>query len=222
VALYEAKSMGRNCVKGYEPIPLDRPDDHLEKLKTGLQGASLEAVNALITAIDLRDRYTGAHCQRVARLSVELATELGLSESDIEILRLGAPLLDVGKIGLPDYLLTKPGGLTPEEWEQVRMHPQWGEQMVRHTALPPETLELVRWHHERLDGSGYPDGLKGDAIPLLVRIVNVADVATALSEDRPHRAAWEREEVLKHLRAHAGTKLDAAVVEAYCRRYEGG
>ncbi|HEU4754431.1 MAG TPA: diguanylate cyclase, partial [Armatimonadota bacterium] len=219
VALYQAKHSGRDQVRGYEPIPFDSPHDHLEKLKTGLQGASLEAVNALITAIDLRDRYTGAHCQRVARLSVELATRLGCAESELDILRLGAPLLDVGKIGLPDYLLTKPGELTQDEWELVRHHPAWGEQLVLHTALPPETLEVVRWHHERLDGSGYPDGLIGEQIPLLARIVAVADVATALLEERPHRGAWSLDRVLEYLRTQGGKTLDARVVQAYCELY---
>jgi diguanylate cyclase (GGDEF)-like protein/PAS domain S-box-containing protein len=216
VAVYQAKHQGRNQVCGYEPIPFDSPHDHLEKLKTGLQGASLEAVNALITAIDLRDRYTGAHCQRAARLAVELGIRLGCADSELEILRLGAPLIDVGKIGLPDYLLTKPAELTPEEWTLVRHHPTWGEQLVLHTALPPETLEIVRWHHERLDGSGYPDGLAGEQIPLLPRIVAVADVATALLEERPHRAAWPLDRVLEYLRSQGGKTLDARVVQAFC------
>ena len=208
VALYQSKHAGRNRVSGYEPIPFDCPGDHLEKLKTGLQGASLEAVNALVTAIDLRDRYTGAHCQRVARLSIDMATALGCSDRRSRPSAWRLPCSTWASSGLPDYLLTKPGRLTKEEWVLMRQHPVWGEQLVRHTALPPETLELVRWHHERLDGSGYPDGLQGDQLPTLVRIVNVADVAAALTADRPHRRAWSHERMLEHLRGYAGTALD--------------
>jgi diguanylate cyclase (GGDEF)-like protein/PAS domain S-box-containing protein len=216
IALFQAKRSGRNRIAGYEPTPFECPTNHVEQLATGMQGANVEAVNALVTAIDLRDRFTGAHCQRVARVSVELAMNLECTEQEIEILRVGAALLDVGKIGLPDQILTKPGRLTREEWALMREHPVWGEQLVRRSALPPEVAQLVRWHHERLDGSGYPDGLKGDQIPLLVRIVTVADVAAALRDDRPHRRAWPRGRVLEYLRRHAGDSLDERVVEAYC------
>jgi putative two-component system response regulator len=134
----------------------------------------------------------------------------------VETIRLGAPLLDVGKIGLPDALLTKEGKLTQAEWGLIKKHPEWGEQLVRKTALPAPAAEIVRSHHERLDGSGYPDGLVGDAIPRVVRIVSVADVATALREDRPHRRAWPRERVREYLKRHAGIRLDAAAVNAWC------
>ncbi|HTE19647.1 MAG TPA: diguanylate cyclase, partial [Armatimonadota bacterium] len=221
VALYQAKNSGKNRICGYDPSPAASEPDHLAKLRAGLQGASPEAVNTLVTAIDLRDRYTGAHGQRVGRLAVELAVRLGCSEAETEVLRLGAPLLDVGKIGLPDYLLTKPGRFTAPEWVLMRQHPVWGEELVRSTALPPEILELVRWHHERLDGSGYPDALVGDQIPPLVRIVAVADVASALREDRPHRRAWSQERVLEHLRRTTRAKLDGRVVQAYCDLYRG-
>jgi diguanylate cyclase (GGDEF)-like protein/PAS domain S-box-containing protein len=216
MALYQAKRRGKNRIAAYTPRASADSLPRLESLRSTLQGASLEAINALVTAIDLRDRFTGAHCQRVGRLAVELGARLGCSEEDLDILRLGGPLLDVGKIGLPDYLLTKTGSLTGQEWELMRQHPVWGEELVRRSALPTEVLELVRWHHERLDGSGYPDGLVGGHVPRLVRIISVADVATALREDRPHRRAWPRERVQDYLRRHAGEKLDGEVVDAYC------
>lgn len=220
VALYHAKRAGRNQVSSYEPGCFDySPNQYapleLDQLTSRMEGASPEAVNALVTAIDLRDRYTGAHCQRVGALAMSLARKLGLSEPELEVLRLGAPLLDVGKIGLPDDVLTKPGRLTRAEWSLMRQHPVWGEQLVRRSALPPEVLQLVRWHHERLDGSGYPDGVSGSQIPLLVRIVNVADVAIALQDDRPHRDAWPKERVFRYLRRQADKRLDAEVLRAY-------
>lgn len=219
LALYQAKSEGKNRVVGFEtaspaPIPAE-----IEELKSGLQGASLEAVNALVTAIDLRDRFTGAHCQRVAKVAVELARYLNLTEEEIEAVQMGAPLLDVGKIGLPDALLTKEGKLTQAEWALVRKHPEWGEQLVRKSSLPEMAVQIVRWHHERLDGSGYPDALTGDQIPRLVRVVSVADVATALREDRPHRRAWPRARVREYLLRHAGSRLDADAVNAWCELY---
>lgn len=218
LALYQAKHEGKNRVVGYEDVSSESLPTEIEELKSGLQGASLEAVNALVTAIDLRDRFTGAHCQRVARVALELAKRLGLSDEELEAIRLGAPLLDVGKIGLPDSLLTKEGKLTQAEWALIKKHPEWGEQLVRKTALPAPAAQIVRSHHERLDGSGYPDGLSGDQIPRAVRVVSVADVATALREDRPHRRAWPRERVREYLRRHAGVRLDAAAVDAWCER----
>jgi diguanylate cyclase (GGDEF)-like protein/PAS domain S-box-containing protein len=216
IALYQAKRAGRNRVCGYVPIRVEAPEKQLQRLGANLQGANLDAVRALVTAIDLRDRFTGAHCQRVARLSVELGRALGCEDALLEALNLGASLLDIGKIGLPDGVLTKPGTYTREEWELVRQHPVWGEQLVKHSGLPPEAVQVVRSHHERLDGSGYPDGLKGPEIPRLVRIASVADVACALRDDRPHRPAWPEERVKEFLKEQAGKALDPEVVEAYC------
>jgi len=219
LALYQAKHEGKNRVVGFETASPASISAEIEELKTGLQGASLEAVNALVTAIDLRDRFTGAHCQRVAKVALELSRFLNLPEEEVEAVRLGAPLLDVGKIGLPDTLLTKEGKLTQAEWALVRKHPIWGEQLVRKSSLPEAAVQIVRWHHERLDGSGYPDALTGDQIPRLVRVVSVADVATALREDRPHRRAWPLARVREYLLRHAGSRLDADAVNAWCELY---
>lgn len=217
LALYQAKHAGRNQVCGYSRAEPAAGGGDLTRLRSGLEGAGAEAVKALVTAIDLRDRYTGAHGQRVARLALDLAEAVGCTAEEREILRLGAPLLDVGKIGLPDHLLTKPGSLTRAEWELVRLHPIWGEQLLAATSLPRSVQELVRWHHERQDGSGYPDGLNGAQIPRVARIAAVADVGSALRDDRPHRRAWHRKQILDHLRDQAGTKLDEEIVAAYCR-----
>lgn len=219
VALYHAKRGGRNRVCGYQVGLFDGPGDPMAALTSGAHAVNLEAVSALVTAIDLRDRYTGAHCQRVGRLALELAVHLGRPESEVETLRLGASLLDVGKIGLPDYLLTKPGRLTREEWTLMRQHPIWSEELCRRSSLPAEVLQLVRWHHERLDGSGYPDGIEDGLIPMPLRVVHVADIATALSDNRPHRPAWTRDRILQHLREQSGTKLDPDVVRIYCDLY---
>jgi len=221
VALYQAKHAGRNQVCEYLPGALS-PQTDQEGLHGGLLATSLEAVQALITAIDLRDRYTGAHCQRVGRLAQELGVRLGVSDADLEVLRLGGSLLDVGKIGLPDHLLTKADQLTEEEWSQVRQHPVWSEQLLRQAGMPPEVQHLVRWHHERLDGSGYPDQMRGDELPMAVRIASVADVVTALKDDRPYRPAWTRPQVLAYLRQQDGKQLDAGVVQAYCDLYGDG
>jgi HD-GYP domain-containing protein (c-di-GMP phosphodiesterase class II) len=216
-ALLSAKHAGRDRVCLFQPGPWELGPDQIERLGSGLQGAGQDAIRALITAIDLRDRFTAAHCQRVGRLAVSLGETLGCSLDELEVLRAGAPLIDVGKIGLPDYLLAKAGRLTRPEWELMRQHPIWGEQLVKCSSLPRDALQVVRWHHERLDGSGYPDGLTAARLPLVVRIAAVADVATALREDRPHREAWPRARVLQYLRRTAGKRFDADVVEAFCR-----
>jgi diguanylate cyclase (GGDEF)-like protein/PAS domain S-box-containing protein/putative nucleotidyltransferase with HDIG domain len=219
LALFRAKHEGKNRVVGFDAVAPDASPAEIEQLQSGLQGASVEAVNALVTAIDLRDRFTGAHCQRVARVALELARRMDMSAEELEAVRLGAALLDVGKIGLPDTLLTKEGKLTQAEWTLIRKHPEWGEQLLRKSALPEAAVQIVRWHHERLDGSGYPDALTGEQIPRTVRVVSVADVATALREDRPHRRAWPRERVREYLTRHAGERLDADAVRAWCELY---
>lgn len=214
LALYRAKRAGRNRVDIFRPEPTREPDLLLHELRRGLRDVHPDAVAALMTAIDLRDRYTGAHCQRVARLASNLAARMDYSRGEQELIRIGAPLLDIGKIALPDALLTKPGRLTPDEWRLVRQHPLWGEQLVRSSALPSQVGDLVRWHHERLDGSGYPDGLTGDRLPRAVKLVAVADVAIALRDNRPHRRGWSHARVRSYLQRESGRTLDAEAVAA--------
>jgi PAS domain S-box-containing protein len=169
-------------------------------------------------ALDLRDRVTERHTERVTEMTVRLARALGMGEEDLVNLRRGALLHDIGKIGIPDTILRKAGALTPEEWEIMRRHPQLAFEMLQPIAYLRPALDIPYSHHEHWDGTGYPRGLKGEQIPLAARIFALADVWDALhAADRPYRAALSREETCDQIRALAGTQLDPAVVEAFLR-----
>ena len=223
LALYAAKRGGRDMAVGYSSALLH----HQAHSQVGLAqldaadislptGADLDAVQALITAIDLRDGYTAAHSDGVARWSVAIGAQLGLPAEHIEALRLGGLIHDVGKIGVPDHVLRKPGKLDPDEWEVMQRHTVMGDTILRSVEQLHHLLPLVRWHHERLDGSGYPDGLHGDQIPPLVRILSVADVFDAFTAERPYHPARTAAEGAQLVRDSAAQgQLDPTVVAAF-------
>ena len=171
----------------------------------------------LAAAAELHDDDTGQHTLRVADLSVAIARALGLPDADIELLRLAAPLHDVGKIAISDAVLRKRGKLTVEEFEQVKTHTTAGAQMLAGSAF--ELLALAEQtaltHHERWDGSGYPAGLAGDAIPITGRIVAVADVFDALTHSRPYKSAWTAADAIAEMTSQAGRHFDPLVVDAF-------
>src|SRR5579871_1600563 len=152
---------------------------------------------ALAQAVERRDRCTGQHCQRLAAISVMLGEALGLSNSDLTALLRGGYLHDIGKIGIPDAILFKQGMLTTEEWEVMRSHPGRGEEICRPMKSLRPVLPIIRNHHERWDGSGYPDGLAGEDIPLLARILQVADIYDALTTARPYKPAFSHQHALE-------------------------
>jgi putative two-component system response regulator len=160
-------------------------------------------VFALARTVEAKSPYTLGHSERVMQHSLRLARAAGVSEADCEVLHKGALLHDIGKIRIPDAILDKPGRLTDEEYKVVRLHPVQGAHIIEPLHALRDTLPLIRWHHERLDGRGYPDGLKGDTIPLLVRILSVADVYDALASDRPYRTSMPHEQCLAILRDDA-------------------
>jgi putative two-component system response regulator len=161
---------------------------------------SAEAVlRSLALMIEVRDAYTEGHCQRLARYATELGARLDLSDDDLVALGRGGYFHDIGKIALPDAILLKPGALTPEEFERVKEHPVIGDRLCGDLRALHHVRSIVRHHHERLDGSGYPDGLKGDEIPLLAQIIGVVDVYDAMTTNRPYRAARSSEEALEEL-----------------------
>lgn len=168
-------------------------------------------------ALDLRDRETEGHTQRVTELTLNLARAMGLSEEQIMHIRRGALLHDIGKMGVPDNILFKQGELTKEEWEIMRQHPQFAYDMlspVEHLRL---ALDIPYCHHEKWDGSGYPRGLKGQDIPLAARLFAVVDVYDAVTSDRPYRKAWSHEEAAEYLRQEAGRHFDPQVVQAFLK-----
>jgi PAS domain S-box-containing protein len=189
--------------------------DDLQRSNSELMLAYETTLEGWSHALDLRDKETEGHTQRVTEMTVKLARAFGLSEADLVNVRRGGLLHDIGKMGVPDNILLKPGELTKEEWQQMRMHPVYAYDLLSHIAYLHEALDIPYCHHEKWDGSGYPRGLKDDEIPLVARIFAVVDVWDALISERPYRAAWTKEKALEHIRASAGTHFDPHVVSAF-------
>jgi len=174
----------------------------------------LGSIRMLAAAIDEKDPYTRGHSDRVAKYSLHIGHQLGLSPEELDRLRISALLHDVGKIGVDDRVLKKPGALTPEEFEIMKQHPAKGANIMRPVAQLKDMLPGIELHHEHVDGRGYPHGLKGDEIPLMARIIAVADTLDAITTNRPYQSAKELDEAVALIRRVTGTKFDAAVVDA--------
>jgi PAS domain S-box-containing protein/putative nucleotidyltransferase with HDIG domain len=168
-------------------------------------------------ALDLRDHETEGHTQRVTTLTLQLARQMGIEDEELVHIRRGALLHDIGKMGVPDTILLKPGKLTDDEWVLMRKHPQLAYEMLTPILYLKDALDIPHFHHEKWDGSGYPQGLKGEQIPLAARIFAVVDVYDALTSDRHYRKAWTKEKALEHIRAETGKHFDPNVVEAFLR-----
>jgi PAS domain S-box-containing protein len=168
-------------------------------------------------ALELRDIETEGHSRRVAEMTVRLAQALGVSDAELVHVRRGALLHDIGKMGIPDSILLKPGVLTAEEWEVMRRHPTYAYEMLAPIAYFRPALDIPHYHHEKWDGTGYPHGLRGEQIPLAARIFAVVDVWDALCFDRPYRKGWPEGQVHEHIRSLAGTHFDPQVVHAFLR-----
>jgi PAS domain S-box-containing protein len=169
-------------------------------------------------ALDLRDKETEGHTQRVTEMAVNLARAFDISEEELVHVRWGSLLHDIGKMGIPDGILLKPGPLTEEEWAVMRQHPVYAENLLSSIRYLRHALDIPRSHHERWDGSGYPRGLTGSLIPLVARIFSVVDVWDALSSDRPYRDAWPKEKVLEYIQSSSGTLFDPQVVDIFLAR----
>jgi putative nucleotidyltransferase with HDIG domain len=180
-----------------------------------LQRGIYQSLLGLANALEAKDIYTRGHSERVGASARRLAIALGLPSSEVEIVARAGLLHDIGKIGIPESVLRKAGPLTPDEWTLMRRHPVIGAQIVAPFEFFTAGAVVIRHHHERVDGSGYPDGLVGDAIPVGARIVAVADVYDALTSDRPYRPAMSAEEASAHLRAQAGQGLDEDIVSTF-------
>ncbi len=189
--------------------------EDVRRLYQQLQRSVYQSLVGLCVALEAKDAYTRGHGERVGAWSRRLAARLGLPSDQVERVGQAGLLHDIGKIGVPESVLRKRGALDEDEWSAMRRHPLIGAQIVG----PFETLAgvdvLIRHHHERLDGHGYPDGLVGEAIPLGSRIIAVADVYDALTSERPYRAAWPHARALACLAEQAGTTLDARVMTAF-------
>jgi HD-GYP domain-containing protein (c-di-GMP phosphodiesterase class II) len=182
----------------------------------------LSSIQMLAGAVDEKDPYTKGHSDRVTRYSLVIANELALNSDEIERIRISAQLHDVGKIGIEDRILKKPGALTPEEYEVMKQHTSKGASILRPVEMLKEMIPGIELHHESLDGRGYPHGLKGDQIPLMPRIITVADTFDAMTTNRPYQAAMDPEYVIRIINSLANTKFDPRVVAAITSVFERG
>ncbi len=178
------------------------------------EAAYTGAIRALAAALDARDPYTAGHSERVSVISVAIGHALKLSEDDLEVLRLGALLHDIGKIGLPDEVLRKPGALTPAEYDTIKQHPVLGARILRPVPFLAPHIPIVELHHERPDGRGYPHGLRGDDIPLAARVVHAADAYDAMTSARAYRKAMPGADALRELWRCAGAEYHAEIIGA--------
>jgi putative two-component system response regulator len=174
-----------------------------------------EALKALASAVDAKDRYTARHSRQVTRLAMLMADAIGLSSEERYLLELSAWMHDVGKIGVPDSILTKSTFLTEDEFAIVKLHPVKGGEIVGEIVELTRVADVIRHHHERIDGSGYPDGLKGEVIPLASRIILISDAFEAMTADRSYRRGLGRDVALRELRDHSGTQFDPELVKVF-------
>ena len=205
---------------------------HVEKLETARRhaererqhaddkaGIQLRTIQALALAIEAKDGTTHEHLERVQVYAMAVGKELGFDETELEALRAAAILHDVGKIAVPEYIISKPGKLTPAEFDKMKIHPVVGAQILEQVQFPYSVAPLVRGHHEKWDGTGYPDGLRGEQIPLGARILTAVDVLDALATDRQYRKAMPLDKAIEILKRDAGKMFDPRVVEVLARRY---
>lgn len=183
--------------------------------------AKIENMMILVKSLEERDEYTYGHSQRVANISEKVAKKQGFKEAHIERIKIAAMLHDIGKIGIPDNILRKPGRLSETEFEEIKKHPVKGYEILKKIRrFQNHEAKWVKYHHERLDGSGYPEGLTGDQIPLESKIIAVADIYEALTSDRPYRKAMTKEQALKEMRKMAGNAIDGKVFKAFLEALE--
>ena len=210
-ALAFAKAMGGNQVQLFRDLPSREAPSNVVSLPHSGRGA---IVRSLAAAVDIRDGYTHEHSRLVSELSAAVARRIGLASTDVARITVGAMLHDVGKIGVPDAILAKEGSLSGEEWECIRQHPVLGRQIMEQAPELTDVVPLVLHHQERWDGSGYPQHLRGEDIPLGARIIAAADAYHAIRSDRPYRSGRTHREAIRELRRCSGGQFDPQVVEA--------
>jgi putative nucleotidyltransferase with HDIG domain len=206
-----------NTLAGQTAIAIENSTlfESLQRSNSELNIAYDATIEGWSHALDLRDKETEGHTQRVTEMTVKLARLFGLSEMELAQVRWGALLHDIGKMGVPDGILNKPGPLTDDEWVVMKKHPTFANEMLAPIRYLRMALDIPYSHHEKWDGSGYPRGLKGDQIPLVARIFSVVDVWDALRSDRPYRRAWDEEKVREHIRSSSGMHFDPQVVDVF-------
>ena len=187
-----------------------------------IQRMTMQTISAIANTLDAKDPYTEGHARRVSAYCVQMALELGMSKEDAENLRLVALFHDIGKVGVPDSVLKKPGRLNDEEFEEMKQHTIVGSDIIKDLSMVPGIFIGARYHHERYDGSGYPEGLKGEEIPYIARIIAVADAYDAMTTDRVYRKHLSIDQVLIELERGAGTQFDPDIVDATIKLVKSG
>lgn len=210
-----ARLIGITRLNRYQKLLQER--ENLQRAHKRLSDAYEATIEGWSHAMDLRDRETEGHSRRVTELSIRLAQAMGMSDEELVHMRHGALLHDMGKIGIPDAVLHKSDQLTDEEWAIMQTHPQLAYDMLNSIEYLRDALEIPYFHHEKWDGSGYPQGLQGEQIPMAARIFAVADVWDALTSNRPYRPAWSREEALNYIQSQSGKHFDPQVVELFLK-----
>jgi putative nucleotidyltransferase with HDIG domain len=214
-ALYKAKHFSRNKVELYFSV--------LDELKSDLNQSEAELINSikmLVRIVNAKDKYTYGHSERVGKYAVAIAEKMRLPEDDIKTIKIGAFLHDIGKIEVSRAILMKRGGLTDEEFELVKKHPHWGAEMVKTVDALQPVIPLLKYHHERYDGKGYPKGLKGERIPLHARIMAVADSFDAMTSNRPYGNRKNVKEAVEEMKRCSGTQFDPEIVDVFSQILE--
>lgn len=192
-----------------------RANERLSALNIELREAYDQTIRSWGRALDVWDRDTAGHSQRVTDLTVQLAQRLGIHGDDLQYVRWGAQLHDIGKMAIPETILKKPGKLSDDEWAVMKTHTTHGARFLEPISYLRRAIDIPLWHHERWDGSGYPDGLAGEDIPLAARVFAIVDVYDALTSDRPYRRAWKHDQAIDHIREQTGSHFDPRVVHAF-------
>jgi HD-GYP domain-containing protein (c-di-GMP phosphodiesterase class II) len=199
-------------------LEVEKNNAMLTEALSDLEANFTAMVESLVKAVEAKDPYTAGHSERVMQYSLMIGEYFGLSAHDLKILKMGTLIHDIGKIGIPDEILTKPSGLTSEEYDIIKRHSEVGYEMIQGIPMLRECAPIVRFHHERLDGSGYPLGLKADQIPFLVRISAVADIFDAMTSNRAYRRGLPTRVAIDEMRREASLhRLDSDIVEAFAR-----
>jgi HD-GYP domain-containing protein (c-di-GMP phosphodiesterase class II) len=192
------------------------------RLMAEIEELFFQTASSLADAIEKRDPYTGGHTRRVTEYSLAIGTKLDLDPTEMRWLKLAAVLHDIGKIGVEDQILRKPDKLDDEEYNQMKQHTLMGAEIIAHIKQLHEIIPGLKYHHEKIDGKGYPEGLVEENIPLIAKIVAVADTFDAMTSDRPYRKALSTEEAFEELRRCSGTQFDKALVDAFIKAFETG
>ncbi|MFA5101027.1 MAG: HD domain-containing phosphohydrolase [Candidatus Omnitrophota bacterium] len=195
---------------------IEESTKNLSRLYEDLRVVYMRTIRVLAQAIDARDHYTHDHSENVAKYAVAIAREMGMTVKEIEKIRDASELHDLGKIGIEDNILMKPSGLTPEEWQHIKLHPQMGAQILEPLTFLTDVIELVRQHHEHYDGTGYPSGRKGDEIMMGARIIHLADAFEAMTSPRSYRKVpFSKSDAIAEISRNINTQFDPKVAEAF-------